>query len=219
MYRQPMTSSVPGRSTVNVKPVRSAKSRACRSKSRRLASSDIPSTSGHPPDSKPGVARMCARLDVHAAWSDSLCSAPSGTRWNSGSSSSRGGSNSSGTKGLALTAREGTADQERRCRHTSSVCSGHVRAHASDASLTEKINAIWADNLKVLRRAADPCRAARRTRYGRVDGMNTDLHGQASRPSDQVATKPGEVQGNGSVVARERARGGVRRCLVRDPEG
>src|SRR6185295_19970855 len=109
MYRQPMTSSVPGRSTVNVKPVRSAKSRACRSRSRRLASSDMPSTGGHFPDSKPGVARMCAMLDVHAAWSDSLCSAPSGTRWNSGSSSSRGGSKSSGTKGWALTAREATA--------------------------------------------------------------------------------------------------------------
>src|SRR3954453_6227344 len=109
MYRQPMTSSVPGRCTVNVKPMRSAKSGACPSKSRRLASSDMPSTGGHPPDSKPGVARMCTMLDVHAAWSDSLCSTPSGTRWNSGSSSSRGGSNSSGTKGSALTAREATA--------------------------------------------------------------------------------------------------------------
>ena len=80
-----MTSSVPGRSTVNVKPVRSAKSRAWRSRSPRLASSDMPSTGGQPQDSKPGVARMCAMLDVHAAWSDSLCCAPSGTRWNSGS--------------------------------------------------------------------------------------------------------------------------------------
>jgi len=47
--------------------VRSAKSRACFSKSRRLASSDMPSTGGHPQDSKPGVARMCAMLEVHAA--------------------------------------------------------------------------------------------------------------------------------------------------------
>ena len=70
---------------------------------------DMPSTGGQPQDSKPGVARMCAMLDVHAAWSDSLCSAPSGTRRNSGSSSARGGSNSSGTKGFALTAREATA--------------------------------------------------------------------------------------------------------------
>src|SRR4051794_7367403 len=82
MYRQPMTSSVPGESTVNVKPVRSANSRACRSRSPRLASSDMPSTGGRPQDSKPGVARMCAMLDVHAAWSDSLCCAPSATRWN-----------------------------------------------------------------------------------------------------------------------------------------
>src|SRR3954463_11353301 len=104
MYRQPMTSSVPGQSTVNVKPVRSAKSRACLSRSPRLASSDMPSTGGQPQDSKPGVARMCAMLDIHAAWSDSLCCAPSGTRWNSGSSSSCGGSKSSGTKGSALTA-------------------------------------------------------------------------------------------------------------------
>src|SRR6476659_4752376 len=49
MYRQPMTSSVPGRSTVNVKPVRSAKSRAWRCRSRRLASSDMASSGGHPP--------------------------------------------------------------------------------------------------------------------------------------------------------------------------
>src|SRR6476659_5658908 len=113
MYRQPITSSVPGRSTVKVKPVRSVKSRACRSKSRRLASSDMPSTGGQPQDSKPGVARMCAMLDVHAAWSDSLCCAPSGTRWNSGSSSSRGGSKSSGTKGLALTTVRLPPDQNR----------------------------------------------------------------------------------------------------------
>src|SRR3954451_22724199 len=77
-----MTSSVPGRRTVNVKPVRSAKSRACRSRSPWLASSDMPATGGQPQDSKPGVARMCAMLDVHAAWSDSLCCAPSATRWN-----------------------------------------------------------------------------------------------------------------------------------------
>src|SRR6478672_8239694 len=109
MYRQPMTSSVPGRSTVNVNPVRSAKSRACLSRSRRLASSDMPSTGGQPQDSKPGVARICAMLDIHAAWSDSLCCAPSGTRWNSGASSSRGGSKSSGTNGLALTVLETTA--------------------------------------------------------------------------------------------------------------
>ena len=64
-----MTSSVPGRSTVNVKPVRSTKSRACFSRSPRLAMSDMPSTGGQPQDSKPGVARMCAMLDVHAAWS------------------------------------------------------------------------------------------------------------------------------------------------------
>ena len=110
-----MTSSVPGRSTVNVKPVRSAKSRACFSRSPRLASSDMPSTGGQPQDSKPGVARMCAMLDVHAAWSDSLCCAPSGTRWNSGTSSSRGGSKSSGTNGLALTARETTSTLKGSC--------------------------------------------------------------------------------------------------------
>jgi hypothetical protein len=31
----------------------------------RLASSDVPSTGGQPQDSKPGVARICAMLDVH----------------------------------------------------------------------------------------------------------------------------------------------------------
>jgi hypothetical protein len=115
MYRQPMTSSVPGRSTVNVNPVRSAKSRACPSRSPRLASSDMPSTGGQSVDSKPGVARIWAMLDVHAAWSDSLCSAASGTSWNSGSTIPRGGSKSSGTKLATLTAREATArPRERR---------------------------------------------------------------------------------------------------------
>src|SRR4051812_21756092 len=42
----------------------------------------MPSTGGQPQDSKPGDARMCAMLDVHAAWSDSLCCAPSATRGN-----------------------------------------------------------------------------------------------------------------------------------------
>jgi hypothetical protein len=45
-------------------------------------------------------------LDIHAAWSDSLCCSPNGTRWNSGSFSSRSGSKSSGTIGWALTARK-----------------------------------------------------------------------------------------------------------------
>ena len=62
-----MTSSLPGRCTVSVNPVRSAKSRACDSRSARLASSDMPSTGGQPHVSKPGVARMWAMLDDHAA--------------------------------------------------------------------------------------------------------------------------------------------------------
>ena len=82
---------------VNVKPVRSAKSRAC------LQVAPV-GVERHVLDPRPapgleaGVARMCAMLDVHAAWSDSWCCAPSGARWNSGTSSSRGGSKSSARK-------------------------------------------------------------------------------------------------------------------------
>jgi hypothetical protein len=48
---------------------------------------------------------MWAMLDVHAAWSDSLCSTPSGTRCIAGRTSSRGGSKSAGTKPAELIAR------------------------------------------------------------------------------------------------------------------
>src|SRR3954464_3881200 len=145
MYRQPITSSVPGRSTVNVKPVRSAKSRACRSRSRRFSSSDIPSTGGHPPDSNPGVARMCAMLDVHAAWSDALCSGPSGTRCSSGSSSSRGGSNSSGTNGSAVTAREATATSAAGASETVLVGEDDCLRAASEVELGEDVGDVLLD--------------------------------------------------------------------------
>ena len=99
-----MTSSVPGRSTVNVKPVRSAKSRACFSRSPRLASSDMPSTAASP---RTEAGRRADVRDARRprARGRTRCAARRAARaWNSGTSSSRGGSKSSGTNGSALTA-------------------------------------------------------------------------------------------------------------------
>src|SRR3954468_13540197 len=141
MYRQPMTSSVPGRSTVNVKPVRSVKSRACLSKSRRLASSDMPSTGGQPQDSKPGVARMWAMLDVHAAWSDSLCSTPSGTRCSPGRRSSRGGSKSAGMKPAELIARRYRVSRDRQCGSFGDTPPARIHGTATGQAAPEEAHA------------------------------------------------------------------------------
>jgi len=94
-----------GSRTVNVNPVRASKSAAWRRRSSRFRSSDMPSGGGQLPSGKPGVERTCAMLDVHAAWSASLCRGPSGSSRKRSLTRPVGGSKSVGTNGGSATAR------------------------------------------------------------------------------------------------------------------
>src|SRR5690606_37252081 len=100
-----MTSSSTGSRTVNVNPVPFAKSSACRRRSERFSSSDMPSSGGQLPSGKPGVARMCSMLDIHAAWSASLCCGPNGSRRNGSVTRYVGGLKPGGTKVFEAMAR------------------------------------------------------------------------------------------------------------------
>src|SRR4051812_11548416 len=74
----------------------------------------MPSTGGQPRSLKPGVARMCSMLLVHAPWSATLCSGPSGTRRNAGAVSPSGTAKPAGTKATRVTLAPGQVRVEER---------------------------------------------------------------------------------------------------------
>ena len=81
-----------------MKPVRVAKSSAWRTRSPWFSSSVIGWGQDQP--SKPGVERIWSMLELHAAWSEALCSGPSGCSRKASWTRLRGGSNEAGTNSV-----------------------------------------------------------------------------------------------------------------------